>query len=292
MPLSTRVPELGALELLVSVARTGSLSRAAAEHGISAQAAGSRLAYMERLVGLPLLVRSSAGTGLTISGALLVDWAQDVVDAATVLDAGVTALRTGTGRRLKVAASLTTAEYLVPGWLIALRTERPDLDVSLTVCNSSQVAQGVLGSDVDLGFVEGPVLPAGLRSEVVARDELRVVVAPGHPWAGRSGRAGGPVTADELAATALIQREAGSGTRCTLAAVLAPYAPVAPPLRELSSTMAVKSALAAGTAPAVISSLAVVDDIAEGRLVGVPVDGLDLRRELRAVWRGKQALVE
>ncbi len=87
---------------------------------------------------------------------------------------------------------------------------------------------------------------------------------------------------DELAATPLIQREAGSGTRTTLERAL-PDAVAA--LLELSSTTAVKAAVLASSAPAVISSLGVAGELADGRLVAVTVSGLQLRRPLRAIWR-------
>lgn len=286
MPLSPRVPELGALDVLLSVARLGSLGAAAREHGISQPAASSRIRYMERLLGLALIERSAAGSTLTPAGALVVDWARDVVDAAETLQAGADALRRQRGAELRVVASMTVAEYLVPGWLVQLRAEQTDLAVSLAVANSTVVAGRVLDGSAELGFVEGPSVPRGLRSRVVATDRLEVVVAPAHPWAGRRR----PVTAAELAATPLIQREQGSGTRYTLARVLARH-PTAAPLLELSSTTAVKAAVAAGAAPAVISSLAVAVDVAEHRLVAVPVDGIDLRRRLRGVWPAGQRLL-
>ena len=57
-----------------------------------------------------------------------------------------------------------------------------------------------------------------------------------------------------------------------------------PPLAELSSTTAIKAAVAAGAGPAVLSSLAVAADLASGSLLAVRVIGLDLHRDLRAVW--------
>lgn len=272
--------------MLLSVARLGSLGAAARAHGLSQPAVSSRIRYMERLLGLALIERSAVGSRLTPAGALVVDWARDVVDAATTLQAGVDALRRQRGAELRVVASMTVAEYLVPGWLMQLRGEQPGLAVSLALANSTVVAAQVLDGDADLGFVEGPSVPRGLRSRVVATDRLEVVVAPSHPWATRRR----PVTAPELAATPLIQREQGSGTRYTLARVLARF-PTAAPLMELSSTTAVKAAVAAGAAPAVISSLAVAVDVAEHRLVAVPVDGIDLRRRLRGVWPAGRRLL-
>ncbi|MFE2599091.1 LysR family transcriptional regulator [Streptomyces sp. NPDC059396] len=279
-PLAHRVPDLGALELLLAVARLGSLGRAARELGITQPAASSRIRAMERLLGVALVDRSPRGSRLTDAGSLVTDWARRVVEAAEAFDAGARALRGRRDSRLRVAASMTIAEYLLPGWLIALHRARPDTAVSLQAGNSAAVAARVLAHESDLGFVEGPEAPEGLDSAVIGHDRLVVIVAPGHPWARRRG----PIDARELAATPLILREPGSGTRQVLDAGLAPYGGVAEPLLELASTTALKAAAVSGAGPCVLSELAVGEELAARRLVRVAVEGVRLRRDLRAVW--------
>ena len=279
------MPELRALELLVLVARTGSLSAAAAALGVSQQAASSRVRTMESLIGEPLLTRTRRGSELTPTGELVVQWAARVVEAATQLDIGIATLRTDRRGHLSIAASLTIAEHLLPGWLVAVRAEQAKrgqepTEVRMTATNSAQVAALVASGEVDLGFVEGPDAPEGLAHRLVGTDELVVVVGPGHPWAGRS-----RITAATLAATPLVVREAGSGTRTVLDRALAGL-PTAPPALELSSTAAVRSAVAAGAGPAALGAHAVRDDLATGRLVRVAVRGIDLTRRLHAVWQG------
>ncbi len=275
-----RVPDLDSLALLLEVAATGSLGRAAAAHGLSQPAVSARVQAVERLVGFPLLVRGARGSTLTPQGALLADWARGVLGAAAVLDAGIASLRGDLDARLRVAASLTVAEHLLPGWLVRLAAARPDTAVSLTASNSADVAVAVLDGQVELGFVEGPDLPGGLQEQVVGADRLVVVVPPGHPWSRRRR----PVDATELAATRLVQREPTSGTRTALEHALAGLGPLAAPLLELSTSSGVRAAVAAGAGPAVLSDLAVSEDLAAGRLVQVPLRGVDLRRQLRAVW--------
>jgi len=275
-----RVPDLDSLALLLEVAATGSLGRAAAAHGLSQPAVSARVQAVERLVGFPLLVRGARGSTLTPQGALLADWARGVLGAAAVLDAGIASLRGDLDARLRVAASLTVAEHLLPGWLVRLAAARPDTAVSLTASNSADVAVAVLDGQVELGFVEGPDLPGGMQEQVVGADRLVVVVPPGHPWSRRR-RA---VEATELAATRLVQREPTSGTRTALEHALAGLGPLAAPLLELSTSSGVRAAVAAGAGPAVLSDLAVSEDLAAGRLVQVPLRGVDLRRQLRAVW--------
>ncbi|MEU3525011.1 LysR family transcriptional regulator [Streptomyces sp. NPDC038707] len=276
-PLAHRVPDLAALELLLAVARLGSLGAAAREVGITQPAASSRLRSMERQLGVALVDRSPRGSRLTDAGALVTDWARRVVEAAAAFDAGARALRDRRDSRLRVAASMTIAEYLLPGWLLALHAERPDTAVSLLAGNSAKVAELLLAGEADLGFVEGLTVPTGLDSTVIAHDRLIVVTAPGHPWARRRR----PVTAAELAATPLILRERGSGTRQVLDAALGG---LARPLIELSSTTAVKASAVSGAGPSVLSELAVGEELSLRRLVSIPVEGLPLRRALRAVW--------
>jgi len=284
--LGSHVPELRALELLVTVARTGSLSSAAAALGITQQAASSRIRTTEALVGAPLLTRTRSGSELTPTGELVVQWADRVLEAAAELDAGITALRSGRRGHLSIAASLTIAEHLLPGWLVAVRTAQqqlgqPPTEITMTATNSRRVAELVVDGEVDLGFVEGPDAPEGLRHRLVGTDELVVVVGPGHPWAQRARRR---VSVETLAATALVVREPGSGTRLVLERALAGL-PTAPPALELSSTAAVRSAVAAGAGPAAVGAHAVREDLATGRLVEITVTGLDLTRRLHAVWR-------
>ncbi|MFF5446681.1 LysR family transcriptional regulator [Streptomyces sp. NPDC012888] len=279
-PLSHRVPDLGALELLLAVARVGSLGGAAKELGITQPAASSRIRAMETRLGVTLVDRSPRGSRLTAEGALVTDWARRVVEAAEAFDAGAQALRGQRDSRLRVAASMTIAEYLLPGWLIALRADRPDTAVSLQAGNSALVAERVLAHEADLGFVEGLTVPDGLSSAVIAHDRLVVAVASTHPWARRTK----PVPVAELAGTPLVLREFGSGTRQVLDAALAEAGGLAAPLLELASTTAVKAAAVSGAGPCVLSELALAEELAGRRLVAVPLAGADLRRALRAVW--------
>jgi DNA-binding transcriptional LysR family regulator len=95
--------------------------------------------------------------------------------------------------------------------------------------------------------------------------------------------------AAELAATSLITREPGSGTREAFERALAEHAEgaVALPLLEVSSTTAIKAAVVGGIGPAVLSSFAVAVELSAGTLVRLPVPDLDLRRTLRGRVAGR-----
>ncbi|MEW2155980.1 LysR family transcriptional regulator [Streptomyces sp. NPDC007189] len=290
MALSTHVPDLAALEVLLGVAREGSLNSVARAVGVSQQAVSARIRAMEAQTGVTLVHRSPRGSRLTAEGVVIAEWAARLLGVAAEMDAGIAALRADRRDRLRVSASLTIAEQLLPGWLSSFRAARRPTsaapEILLTAINTTTVIAHVTEGTADLGFTEGPQRPAGLHGRVVGHDRLAVVVTPGHPWARRRR----PVGAAELAATPLVSREGGSGTLDTLtaalAAVLGRGAPQVVPALSLPTTAAVRSAALAGTAPAVISELAVEDDLATGRLVTVRTPELDLRRTLRVIWDG------
>lgn len=289
MQLSPHVPDLAGLQLLLAVARTGSINAAGGELGITQQAASQRMRALEARTGLALLARGPHGSMLTESGGLLAGWAAEVLDAAGRLDVAIGSLRQDRRAQLRLAASLTLAEHLVPGWLVALAASERTAGatatrVQLTAENSAAVCRSVLAGSADLGFVESPTVDAQLRTRVVATDELIVLTRPDHPWAGR--RQG--ISAAVLAATPLVSREQGSGTRNAWLQALAQETGLtsADPVAEYSSSAAVRAAVLAGAGPTVLSELAVTEDLATGRLVRIPVRGLAMVRQLRAVWVG------
>jgi DNA-binding transcriptional LysR family regulator len=291
MPLSSHVPELSALEVLLAVARAGSLNAAAAEVGVSQQAISSRVRSLEAQTGVVVLRRGARGSQLTSDGVVVAEWAARLLEVAAEFDAGLASLRQDRRDRLRVSASLTIAEQLLPGWLVSFQTLEQrhtghPTEIELTAANSDTVVAHVRDGAADVGFIEGPHLSSMLRSRIVGHDQLTVVVAPSHPWARRRN----PVTPAELAATPLVTREHGSGTREALTAALrgslGSTVQQAAPVLSLSTTAAVRAAVVAGAGAAVLSELAVRDDLERRRLVAVQVDGLDLNRALRAIWHG------
>lgn len=283
------MPNLTSLEVLLAIARTGSLSGAGRECGLTQQAVSARIAALERQTGVRMVIRSKTGSRLTPAGAVAAQWADRLLTVAHEVDAGLATLREDSKTRLRITASQTVAEQLLPRWLVSwrdsvARQQSTPPDVILTAGNSEQVVAAIRDDRADLGFVESPGVPRPLRSSTVAHDELVLVVPPAHKWVRRPR----PIPADELAATALVTREKGSGTRDFLSSALRRLTdvPQVPPALELSSAAAVRAAVLAEAGPAVLSRLAVADDLELGRLRAVDVAGLDLRRALRAVWLG------
>ncbi|NEE01595.1 LysR family transcriptional regulator [Phytoactinopolyspora halotolerans] len=284
--MSSRL-ELRAMELLLAIAEHGSIGEAARALQLAQPTVSTNLRRLEHQLGLRLVERTARGSRLTPTGSAVTDWAREVLTASDRFEAAVAALRHERAGQLHVSASMTIAEYLMPGWLADLQRHEPDLAIALRVGNSEEVAGQVLAGSAELGFVEGVTLPEGVRAHTVAEDQLAVVVSADHPWA--SGRR--PVTVSELLSARLVLREPGSGTREAFDhAVAALGLPLPQPALELGSTASIKTALLDSDGVGVLSSLTVRAELAGQLLVAVDVAGLDLRRLLRLIWRADRDL--
>jgi DNA-binding transcriptional LysR family regulator len=285
MPLPPDFPDLAALDLFRSVLELGSVSAAAKAHLITQPSASSRIRTLEGQLGVVLLDRSPTGSRPTPEGQLISGWIDDILRSADDLAAGVASLQAERSGLLRISASYTVAEYLLPPWLESFLADRPGDSITLEVTNSRAVLARLESGSVDLGFVESPTVPSTLDEQAVATDELITVVAPRHAWASTD-----RVALDEFLATPLVLRERGSGTRDSLESLLTSMGTDAPrSALDLGSISAVRIAVINGSSPTVISRLAVADDLANGRLVAVEVEGLRIERRLRAVWPKRTA---
>lgn len=278
-------PDLWALRALVHSAGLGSFSRAGAALGVSQQAVSQRIRTLEADLGVRLLVRSSRGSRLTPEGELVVGWASTLLTAADDFAAATRSLRDSGGPLLRIAASLTTAEYVLPPWIARWRSQLGEDGplVQVRAANSASVVEAVRGGRADLGLIETPRIPADLGSLTIGRDSIEVVAPTTHRWARN-----GVISVPDLARTPLVLREEGSGTREALEEALesAGHPRLAAPALVVTTTLALRSAVMAGTAPGALSSLAVADDFAAGRLVRIRVRGLTITRPLSVVWAG------
>lgn len=291
-PVTSRVPDLDALRLLVAVARLGSIGAAARAHGITQQSASERLRAVERRVGVPLIRRTPRGSDVTPAGVVLVGWADRLLDLADEIDHAIDGLREQRGRELVVWSSLTVAETLLPGWLVRLRRRQlgdgvTPTTVSLVATNSVGVVRGIREGSAHIGFVEGAEAPTDLNTVVVGCDELVLVAAAGSAL----GRRRAPLAVQEIARLDMTVREAGSGTREVIEDALRRNGlELSGDLVELTTATAIRSAVLAGGPPAFLSRRSVSMDLASGHLVEVPIGEVDLTRRFRAVWAGPRRL--
>lgn len=283
--MTDELPNLPALALFVAVVDEGSLGAGARRLGMHQPNASRTIAQLELRAGTALLERGPRGSRPTSAGLLFAAHARELLAAAEDFTAWLRHSRDDGALELRVGASMTIAEHLMPAWLTELRRTSARVRADLEVLNSTQVLAGIHDGHLQLGFVETPHVPRGVHALKLREDELAVVVGPDHPWARRTQALG----LEELAATPLVVREGGSGTRDAFEE-LVPTAARTPPVQELGSNAAVRIAVASGAGPAVLSMLAVRSALADGQLCRVPVEGVLLRRPLTAVWSGPRRL--
>ncbi|MGH3653976.1 MAG: LysR family transcriptional regulator [Glutamicibacter sp.] len=276
--------QISSLELLVGIADHGSLSAGARAAGMAQPNASRALKTLERRLGYSLVTRKTTGSTLTAEGVLTVQWARDALASLEALASGARSLADAGGSDLHFGASMTVAEYLAPHWIGQLHRALPQIKPSMRIMNSQDVIRAVQHGELGFGFVETPHIPLGLKSKQVFRDEMLIVVAPGHEWAQREQA----LTLHELQSTALIEREEGSGTRAFLDYIAHAQRPK--PVAEFNSNATICQCAAGGMGPAVLSQLAVESQLKAGTLVEIAFDGPALLRELRAIWPATQVL--
>jgi DNA-binding transcriptional LysR family regulator len=271
------------LAAFVAAVDSGSVQGAADALALTQSAATKRLQALERRLGVQLLERGATGVEPTAPGRALYPLAREALAALQAAEAAVGGSESVP--TLRLYASHTIGEMLLPHWLSAFRAVAAGYRITAEIANTGEVAHAVREGVAEIGFVEGPVAAMrGLRELVVAHDEIRVVVAASHPWARRRA-----VPLAVLAGEPLLARESGSGTRAVALERLAQAGVELTPALEVSSTEGLKRAVLSG-GYTLLSERTVTAELVAGTLAAVPVAGVDLRRPLRAIKRSRPAL--
>jgi DNA-binding transcriptional LysR family regulator len=264
------------LAAFAAAVESGTVHGAAEALNLTQSAATKRIAALERRLQVRLLDRSRRGVAPTEVGRLLYPEAKQAL-AALVTAERVVMDRAGQTAVLRLAASQTIGEFLVPGWLATFRAAGDPGQVQLHIGNSPAVLRELAEGIVDIGFVEGNDPLDGLGAITLVTDEIVAVVSAAHPWARRRS-----VGVRDLRHQPFVTREPASGTRAVAEAALALRGVTLEPTAELASTQSLKRAVLSGGFT-LLSRLAVQAEQQAGTLVALPVRDVELRRELRAV---------
>ena len=249
------------VEVFVATARGGSTRAAASRVSRSQSAASTALADLEVALGVELFDRIGRRLVLNENGRALLPQAHALLDQAAGAQALFDAAHTAHAAPLRVAASFTIGEYLLPERVATWTRAHPLSQVHLRIGNTRDVIEAVAGFEVDVGFIEGPQTHRDLVVSPWLKDELLIVAAPGHALAGRS------ATARQLAEAVWVLREHGSGTRQVTDAWLMQHLKQVRVGFELGSTEAIKRLVACGVGLGCLSRHAVAQALADGQLV-------------------------
>ena len=268
------------LDVMVSIARTGSTTEAGRQLALSQSAVSAALAELESQLGTRVFDRVGKRVVLNDCGRLLLPRALAVLDQMReiehLIDDGAGSLRVG--------ASTTVGNYMMPSVLGAFQRRWPMTRIELEVGNTREVVDAVAAYRVDIGFIEGPCHHPELTVHAWMDDELCVVAAPSHPAA----LAGAPPAA--LAAARWILREPGSGTRDIVESILLPHLGVFASTMHLGNSEAIKRAVAEGMGVSCLSLRVVQDWLDNGRLQRVDAGLPRLRRTLFRIHPRRKVL--
>lgn len=251
------------LRLLLEVERLGSITRAAEACSMAQPTASTHLRTLETAVGHRLVERAGRATRLTDAGRLLAQHAAVVVRTLEEFEAELASLTDGAAGSLVVASCDTFGTYVLPDVLGAFLSERPRADIRLRIGTSGEVVHAVADRQAHLGIVGRTRRSERVIGEALLRDEL-VWIA--------SGRARAFTIADVPDLT-LVATGGESSTRAFTERSVARLGCRPARIIEVDSIEAVKRAVGSQLGVALVSRLAVADELRTGALRELPLRG-------------------
>ena len=239
------------LKVFITAARTLSFTRTAERLFISQPAVSKHIGELESQYKVQLFMRRGSRLELTGAGETLLACAERLADDYRRMQYEMSLCADAPVGELRLGASTTIAQYLLPPILARFTTRFPGVRVAMMSGNSDQVEQALGGHGIDLGMVESLSRRQGLHYTVFAPDELVLVARTGGPYSRTES-----ITADELREIPLVLREGGSGTLEVIKAALGRAGIRIPQLNvvmRLGSTEGIKAFVRKRDAMAIVS---------------------------------------
>jgi DNA-binding transcriptional LysR family regulator len=281
--------DVSQLRAIRAVFETGSITTAARRLGMSQPGLSRLLDRVEDELGARLFARGRTGATPTEEGWRALEFALQTLTAYDAFRATISA-GTGAGSRsetLRIAASTTPGEYLLPEIASAFTSVHSGISVESLITDSAAVAGHVLSREFDAGFSGMNTAVGGLVYVPVARDEIVLAVPVSHRFAEM-----GEIDSLELEGERMLRRERGSGTYEVVAAVLERHGQSLPKGRSeltLGSTQAVVSAVDAGLGVGFVTTRA-IEQHAPSRVMAVRITGAPVVRDLFMLYEAERRM--
>ncbi|MEX9542191.1 LysR family transcriptional regulator, partial [Escherichia coli] len=185
---------------------------------------------------------------------------------------------------VRLAASTTIGNYMLPPLLAEYRHDHPTIPLELNISNTEEVIKSVMEFRADVGLIEGVCHSPELITEPWLKDELVIFAAPNNALAGK------PLTLKELRDAPWVLRERGSGTRDVLDQLLFAHLPGFHIFMELGNSEAIKHAVRFGMGISCLSRRVIDEQLANGSLVELQVADLQLQRTLYLIYHRQKHL--
>ena len=261
------------LSVFAAIAKHENISQAADEAALTQSAMSMSLKELESQLSSPLFHRHGKRLKLNNTGLALQPRVQQLLQLAEEIER--LALQDELSGVLRIGASSTIGNYLVPAIIAEFLEANPDVHIDLKVANTQQIVDDMKHLRIDIGLIEGLTDAPKLDKKIWRHDELKIFAATSHPLAGQR-----HLSFKQLAETAWILREQGSGTRDIFThATHDKFEPEAQ-LLELGNSEAIKQAVKTGFGISCLSELAINAELKHKELKVLDVRGLDLSRKL------------
>lgn len=269
------------LKVFRAVAEQASFRKASEALHLSQPAVSQQIHALEEELGLRLFDRSGTRTSLTPAGKLLLKYAQRSAHVLEEAKAALARLDGEISGELRLGASTTVAQYILPRILGAFLKDNPKVTLSVVSGNTEEIVALLLRESILLGMIEGPPLSKEVHVEKFLDDRMLLIAPASHEWAGVES-----VPLGVLAEVPLLLREQGSGSRRVVEQAIRKAGLPLSRLQirmELDSTEAIVSGVEAGLGLGFVSEWAIGKALRLGTLALVRVENLEIRRDLTLV---------
>ena len=195
------------LKVFDTVARRLSFTKAADELCITQPAVTKHIKQLENHFKLPLFERKGNTVALTTAGQLLLKHTESLQEISRRLEYEINLLHESHKGSLKLGASTTVFQYVLPPLLARFHSSYKDVHLQMLHANTEHIEQALLRKEIELGVIEGDSKRRDIQYTPFARDEIVLVSSAKNPLAKKD-----EIRIEELKAIPLLLREPGSGT--------------------------------------------------------------------------------
>jgi DNA-binding transcriptional LysR family regulator len=268
---------IDSLKTFCLVVDEGSISQAARLSFVSQPAVTRQIRQLENLYGTLLFDRTEGKLIVTETGKMLYPFAKAIINDFNRSKEVILQATGEYNSNIRVGASLTIGEFLLPNLLGRFKKLTPEINVTLTIKNTPSVLEDLANDVIDIGLVEGIVEDKKFTVTKFADDELILVYPADHPWKEKS-----EIEINELANERMIWRESISGTRLIIENALKEHGVLdkIESYMEIGSTQAIKSAVESGLGVSILSRLTVARELELGFLKEMKISGINIKRSL------------
>lgn len=259
------------LEVFLAVAKEQSISRAAQALSMSQSATSAALQEFENRYNMQLFDRSAKRLRLNSFGSTIRTKAEGLMAHAREFDRELH--KHEEMGHLKVGTSYIIGNYLAFKYLAAYMQQHPEAEVEMTVSSTPDIVTQVLNFNVDVGLIEAELHHNDLQLQPWREDRMCAFCSPSHPFAQKT-----QLNDDEILSCSWILREPTSGHRQNFDRAMQGLLPDLKIALELTHNEAIKNAVKAGLGVGCLSEIAVADEVEQGSLVPLTLEGRSMHR--------------